>query len=58
MRFRYKILVVALVAIAFTAIISVSLGYYLMSHYPLLEYSVDGNPFEALRVAGQMVVND
>ncbi|MCP8304808.1 MAG: hypothetical protein H3Z50_05000 [archaeon] len=58
MRFRYKILVVALVAIALTATVSVSLGYYLMSQYPVLEYSVDGNPFEALRVAGQMVVND
>jgi len=58
MKRRTKILLAILVLISCIALAGVSLGYYLMSRFPILGRAAGNNPIEVLRLASSMMLNE
>lgn len=58
MKRRKKILLAVLIGLSSLTLVVVSLGYYLMSLFPILGWAVGHNPLEALRVASSMMLNE
>jgi protein-S-isoprenylcysteine O-methyltransferase Ste14 len=55
---RKKLFLAMLILLISIMLVIVSLGYYLMSLFPILGWAVKGNPFEAFRVASSMMLNE
>ena len=55
---RKKLFLAMLILLVSITLVIGSLGYYLMSLFPILGWAVKDNPFEAFRVASSMMLNE
>ena len=55
---RKKIMLAVLILLCSFMVIFVSLGYYMMSRFPILSWAVGHNPLETFRVASSMMLNE